>query len=109
MKSMSQLQTVSDIKGMHTIGARSIPKSMRSSYLELYVLDREKARLEKERFSLDKRKNSAQMRLDSIIQRMEKLKKEIEEGTDACLPARQVTAMRSLTSRKPLKMMSIKY
>lgn len=102
MKSMSQLQTVSDIKGMHSIGARSIPKAMRSSYLELYVLDRERSRLEKERFSLDKRRTSAQTRLDSIAQRMEKLKKEIEEGTD-------VTVRRSLTSRKPLKTMSIKY
>jgi predicted nucleic acid-binding Zn-ribbon protein len=102
MKSMSQLQTVSDIKGMHSIGARSIPKAMRSSYLELYVLDREKARLEKEKFSLDKRGRSAQTRLDSISQRMEKIKKEIEEETD-------VTAQRRVTSRRPLKTMSIKY
>ena len=102
MKSMSQLQTVSDIKGMHSIGARSIPKAMRSSYLELYVLDREKARLEKEKFSLGKRGKSAQTRLDSITQRMEKLKKEIEEETE-------VTAQRRVTSRKPLKKMSIKY
>ncbi|OGL45052.1 MAG: hypothetical protein A2W05_08625 [Candidatus Schekmanbacteria bacterium RBG_16_38_10] len=102
MKSMSQLQTVSDIKGMHSIGARSIPKAMRSSYLELYVLDRERGRLEKEKFSLDKRRNGAQTRLDSITQRMEKLKKEIEGGTG-------VTTQRRVTSRKPLKKISIKY
>jgi len=102
MKSMSQLQTVSDIKGMHSIGARSIPKAMRSSYLELYVLDRERDRLKKEKFSLDKRRNSAQVRLNSIAQRVEKLKKEVEEVTYA-------TAERSVASRKPLKKMSIKY
>lgn len=102
MRSMSQLQTVSDIKGMHSIGARSIPKVMRSTYLELYVLDRERSRLEKEKFGLDKRRNCAQTRLDSVAQRMEKLKKEIEEETD-------VTAQRTVTSRKPLKRMSIKY
>lgn len=102
MKSMSQLQTVSDIKGMHSIGARSIPKAMRSTYLELYVLDRERARLGKEKFSLDKRGNIAQIRLDSIVRRIEKLKKEVEELTD-------VVAHRSATSRKPLKTMSIKY
>jgi chromosome segregation ATPase len=102
MKSMSQLQTVSDIKGMHSIGARSIPKAMRSSYLELYVLDRERSRLEKERFSLDKRRNSAQTRLDSIAQRMDRLKKEIEEETDA-------VAQHSVPSKKHLKTMSIKY
>jgi len=102
MKSMSQLQTVSDIKGMHSIGARSIPKAMRSSYLELYVLDRERTRLEKEKFSLDKRGSSAQTRLGSIVQRMKKIKKEIEEGTDA-------TVEHSVTSRRPLKKMSINY
>jgi hypothetical protein len=99
---MSQLQTVSDIKGMHSIGARSIPKAMRSSYLELYVLDRERGRLEKEKCSLDKRRNSAQTRFDSITERMEKLKKKIEAERD-------VTAQRRVTSRKPLKKMSIKY
>ena len=102
MKSMSQLQTVSDIRGMHSIGARSIPKHMRSSYLELYVLDREKARLDREIFSLDKRRKSAHTRLDSILQRMKLSKKEVEAGTDA-------TTQHRATPRKPLKTMSIKY
>jgi hypothetical protein len=79
MKSISQLQTESDIKGMHSIGARSIPKSMRSSYLELYVLDRERARLEKEQFSTDKKWKNAQRRLDNLAVRMQKLLKEINE------------------------------
>ena len=108
MKSMSQLQTVSDIKGMHSIGARSIPKAMRSSFLELYVLDREKARLEKEKFGLDKRRNSAQTRLDSIAQRTEKLKKEIEEKTDVTAQQSRERS-RPFPTRKPLKKMSIKY
>ncbi len=102
MKSMSQLQTVSDIRGMHSIGARSIPKHMRSSYLELYVLDREKARLDREIFSLDKRRKSAHTRLDSILQRMKFSKKEVEAGTDAITQHR-------VTPRGPLKTMSIKY
>lgn len=102
MKSISQLQTVSDIRGMHSIGARSIPKAMRSSYLELYVLDRERARLEKEKFSLDKRGNSAQTRLASIAQRMEKLKKEIDQEVE-------LKPYGSASPRKPLKRMSIKY
>ena len=102
MKSVSQLQTVSDIKGMHSIGARSIPKAMRSSYLELYVLDRERDRLEKEKFSLDKRRNCAQTRMDSILQRIGTIKKETEEET-------QIIAQHRGTSRKPLKKMSIRY
>ena len=101
MKSMSQLQTVSDIKGMHSIGARSIPKAMRSSYLELYVLDRERSRLEKENFAVDKRRNNAQMRLDSIAARMEKLKEEIKEESKS--------HSYSSHPKKFLKTMSINY
>ena len=100
MKSMSQLQTVSDIKGMHSIGARSIPKAMRSSYLELYVLDRERSRLEKENFAVDKRRNNAQMRLDSIAARMEKLQEEIKEESKSHSYS---------PSKKFLKTMSINY
>ena len=102
MKSMSQLQTVSDIRGMHSIGARSIPKHMRSSYLELYVLDREKARLDREIFGLDKRRKSAWTRLDSITQRMKFSKKEIEVEKDA-------TTQYRAAPRKPLKTIKIKY
>jgi len=102
MKSISQLQTVSDIKGMHSIGARSIPKAMRSNYLELYVLDREKARLEKEQFSTDKRKKNAQRRLDNLAVRMQKVFKEINEE-------KEVKAHSSISPRKPLKKMSIRY
>ena len=101
MKSMSQLQTVSDIKGMHSIGARSIPKAMRSSYLELYVLDRERSRLEKENFAVDKRRNNAQMRLDSIAARMEKLQEEIKEESKS--------HSHSSHPKKFLKTMSINY
>jgi hypothetical protein len=102
MKSISQLQTVSDIKGMNSIGARSIPKAMRSSYLELYVLDRERARLEKEQFSTDKRRKNNQKRLDSLIVRMAKLKKEIDKKEG-------LKIHHSIPARKPFRTMSIKY
>jgi len=99
---MSQLQTVSDIRGMHSIGARSIPKHMRSSYLELYVLDREKARLDREVFGLDKRRKSALTRLDSIHQRMQSSKKGLEVKAEAITQHRVIPG-------KPLKRISIKY
>jgi len=105
MKSTSQLQTISDVKGMRSAGARSIPKTMRSSYLELYVLDRERARLEKEKSGLDKRRNCVQTRFNSIARRMENLKKEIGKETD-------VDAQGGATSRKSpkkFKMMSMGY
>jgi chromosome segregation ATPase len=101
MKSMSQLQTVSDIKGMHSVGARSIPKSMRSNYLELYVLDREMSRVEKEKYALDKRRENAKTRLASVAKRMEKIKKEIE--------TKEVKTHRGADTGIPLKKMPIGY
>jgi|GEM_PF-1058945 len=113
MKSISQLQTVSDIKGMHSIGARSIPKAMRSSYLELYVLDRERARLEKEQFSTDKRLGNAQRRLDNLAVRVQKLLREINgENETADSAGAEATAgklHRGISSGKPIKKMSIRY
>ena len=86
---------------MHSIGARSIPKHMRSSYLELYVLDREKARLDREIFGLDKRRSAVARHLDSVRKRIEKIEKEATQDknikTHGKMPA------------KPLKTMSIKY
>ena len=66
MKGMLEIPSVRDIKSIHSAGARSIPKVQRSSYLELYMLKREKDRLEKEIFALDKRNNTANRQLSSI-------------------------------------------
>lgn len=75
-----------DIKTIHSVGVRSIPKAQRSSYLELYRLRREKDRLEKEIFALDKRKDSAGRQLRTICKRIEKLQKETldEQRSRAC-------------------------
>jgi len=99
---MSQIHNLQDIKGIHFAGVRSIPKSQRSSYLELYVLDREMDRLEKEKFALGKRTNNCQKRLEMITSRKEKLLKQIKEEGDGKIH-------RGILPRKPLKTMSIRY
>ncbi len=63
MRGIQQMPGLKDIKSIHSIGARSIPKVQRSSYLELYILRREKDRLEKEVFALGKRKTAADRQL----------------------------------------------
>ncbi|MBU1121157.1 MAG: hypothetical protein KKF54_00455 [Candidatus Omnitrophica bacterium] len=73
MRNVSCIQSVSDIKGLHSSGLRSISKSMRSSSLELYVLEREVDRLQKEKAALDKRRNRVQGRLDHLTLRMKEL------------------------------------
>jgi len=101
MKGILQMPGVRDIKSIHSVGARSIPKVQRSSYLELYMLRREKDRLEKEIFALDKRRSAANRQLDSINKRIEKLQKEVYEE-------QKIKTYRSVPT-KPLKTMAINY
>lgn len=101
MKEMLQIPSSRDIKSIHSVGARSIPKIQRSSYLELYMLRREKDRLEKEIFALDKRRNTANRQLDGINKRIEKLQKETHEE-------QKIKTYSSVPTR-PLKTMAINY
>lgn len=101
MKGIQQVASVREIKSIRSIGARSIPKAQRSTYLELYMHRREKDRLEKELFLLDKRRSTAKKLLSSIDKRLEKLQTEAQVG-------QKVKTYRNVPT-KPLKKMSIKY
>ena len=101
MKGILQVPGVRDIKSIHSVGARSIPKVQRSGYLELYMLRREKDRLEKEIFALDKRRNTAKRQLDSVSKRIVKLQKETHEE-------QKIKTYRGIPTR-PLKTMAINY
>jgi septal ring factor EnvC (AmiA/AmiB activator) len=101
MRSIQQMPGARDIKSIHSIGARSIPKVQRSSYLELYMLRREMDRLEKEIFAIDKRRTAANRQLISINKRIEKLQKEVYEE-------QKIKTYRSIPTR-PLKTMAINY
>ena len=101
MKRIQQLLGFKDIKGLHTVGLSAIPKKQRSTYLDLYVLIKEKERLEKEIFVLDKRKKTANRQLSAIEKRIEGLKQEMQFG--------EVTKIPRGESKKAFKTMSIKY
>ncbi|MEW6003229.1 MAG: hypothetical protein AB1638_11380 [Nitrospirota bacterium] len=101
MREIQRMPGIRDMKSVHSIGARSIPKVQRSSYLELYMLRREKDRLEKEIFAIDKRRSAAYKQLDSIDKRIEKLQKEVREE-------QKIKTYRSIPTR-PLKTMAINY
>jgi len=101
MRGIQQISGLGNIKSIHSIGARSIPKVQRSSYLELYMLRREKDRLEKEIFALNKRKTSADRQLDSVSKRIERLQKETHEE-------QKIKTYRGISAR-PLKKMAINY
>ena len=101
MNGILQVPDIRDIKSIHSIGARSIPKVQRSSYLELYVLKREKDRLEKELFALNKRRKTRDRQLNSIDKRIGGLQEEVYEEQN-------IKTYRSIPT-KPLKTMAINY
>ena len=101
MRGIQQILSLRDIKSIHSVGARSIPKVQRSSYLDLYVLNREKDRLEKEIFALEKRRTAADRELNSIAKRIQRLQKESHEE-------KKIKTNRDVSVRS-LKKMAIHY
>ncbi len=101
MRGIQQMPGIRDIKSIHSVGARSIPKVQRSSYLELYMLRREKDKLEKEIFALDKRRSAAHRQLNGINKRIERLQEEVQEE-------QEIKTYRSIPTR-PFKTMAITY
>lgn len=101
MRGISEISGVRSIRSMHSSGKRSIPRVQSSAYLDLYMLPKEKDRLEKVIFVLDKRRNTANRQLDGINKRIEKLQKETHEE-------QKIKTYRSVPTR-PLKTMAINY
>ena len=89
-----------DIKSIHTAAVRSIPKQMRSPYLDLYVLARERERLEKEDYVFGKRGLARENRLKAIRRRMAKIQEETQQ---------EPKGHSHSSPKKPLKKMSINY
>ncbi len=75
MKGVSEISGLRSVKSMHSTGKRSIPRVESSAYLDLYMLKKEKDRLEKEIYILDKRNKDTQKKLDDINKEMDKLQK----------------------------------
>ncbi|MBU2572796.1 MAG: hypothetical protein KKH28_01800 [Elusimicrobia bacterium] len=79
---MSSKQPTPGLRGIKNIGSagiRSLPRTHRSGYLDLYVLGREKGRLEKEIFTLDAKRTGAAEQLANVVKRIITLQKETGE------------------------------
>jgi len=73
VRGATELSGLREMRTMHSSKKRSIPRVQSSAYLDLYMLGKEKDRMEKEMFILEKRKTSLQKRLDEIAVEMKKL------------------------------------
>lgn len=79
MKGVTDAGGLRSIKSMHSTGKRSMPRVLSSAYLDLYMLRKEKDRLEKEKSVLKRRWNVIQKRLRDIAEQMEMLEKSAKE------------------------------
>jgi hypothetical protein len=73
MRSATELRGLREIRTIQSLKRSSIPRSQSSSYLDLYVMKREKDRLEKGIFTLEKKRRAIHKRLDEIKKEMDRL------------------------------------
>lgn len=73
MRSVTQLKSLGDLRTTISTHARSTPRNKGSSYLEIYLLDTERQRLETELDMLAKRQRRIEGRLGEIQVAKEKM------------------------------------
>lgn len=83
MKSITQTRSLGDMRTSISAHARSAPRQGGSTYLEVYLLDKEKQRLETELAVLDKRQKRIEGRLGEIRQAVEGLLNKAEQKPSA--------------------------
>jgi len=72
-RSVDDIVGVHNIRSMQSTGKRSLPKNQASTYLDLYMLNKEKERLLKEDERLSKRKVIIRKRLEEMELEMNRL------------------------------------
>ena len=80
-KIAANLSGIHDLKSLNSTGRRSIPPSSKSAFLDLYMRQNERDRLEKEKIRLQKRKKQVNKNLTVINQGMAKLLKIATTGS----------------------------
>jgi len=101
MKDINEIATIKNIRSMHSIGARSVPKVQRSPYLDLYTLKKEEVRLKKEMSKLEKKRIITGRLLHDVDKLIDGLQKEIKEDG-------AIKTVKN-TKKNPLKTMTIRY
>jgi len=80
VRGVTELKGLSETRTLQGSKKRSMPRAQNATYLGIFILGKEKDRLEKAMIIIDKRKTSMQRRLDEIAVEMKKLEEaEIRE------------------------------
>jgi hypothetical protein len=73
MRGMQEIATPRDMRTIHSAGVRTLPKTVSSCYLQLYMLKVEENRLKKELFITEKRMDSIRSKFNDISKRINTL------------------------------------
>jgi len=110
------MKDVNSLKGIHGVGTmqsrkkRSIPRIQSSTYLDLYMLNKEKERLLKEDKKLSMRKDDIKRRLEEIEQETSKLQEtEAIVKTTANKSSSGRTFAQTNGAKKEFKTMALTY
>ena len=68
---VTDINSIRNLRSMHSTGKRAIPKRDSCTYLDLYMLHKERDRLEQELRQIEKRKDVIQKRINEINLEME--------------------------------------
>ena len=113
MKESSARRDVGHIKTSKGQGLRAIPRKQDDySYLDLYVLDTQRERVEKELSQLGNRGESASKRLEEIKLKMEKIKLKMEKLKEKSEDRNEEKVKETVggeTAKKDWKVMPIDY
>ena len=110
------MKDVNNLKGIHGAGTmqsrkkRSIPRVQSSTYLDLYMLDKEKERLQKEDRKLSMRKDGIRKRLEEIELEMNKIQEaETTSKASKDTPSSRRAFARTNGAKKEFKTMALSY
>ena len=110
MKDVNNLKGIHGARTMQSRKKRSIPRVQSSTYLDLYMLDKEKERLLKEDKKLSMRKDDIKRRLEEIEQETSKLQEsEAIVKTTANKSSSGRTFAQTNGAKKEFKTMALTY
>jgi len=107
MKRTGSLKGLQGVRTLHSAKKRSIPRIQSSTYLDLYMMDKEKERLLQENEKLGMRTNTINKRLRDINREMNELKE-----TDSAKTSANSNSSKHVVSKaekKEWKKMSLNY
>jgi len=103
-RGITDVAGLQNIKSLHSTGKRSIPRLESSAYLDIYMLQKEKERLEREIYMMEKRKSAIQKRLADIHEEMEVLQKSAQQERP-----QKVNIVKTKKEEKRWKRMALNY